>query len=922
MDRLITSSLTSLMTSNSERDRVNNKQKIEEAYKKSCYSKNKAFKSCERDIRNLSLLVLKIKENIETNLGRIKSLKNELSICKRLLFVRKEEVSIAWEKKIESDALYSMVKRASKSHNGLKEIQKCMSEGNFLMAANLLYELQLGMQTDNNLKVVVEILASKVSKLSANIIEKLKESLLHHIYKKILPDIGDIIELSRPSFLNFDASKEANSFEYINHSPNMNFWNDMKKELPKIFVALSNLSAFEQNVSDIIQNMEIDIVENLIILTNKIYETLKFNTPISIQTNSELFSNMCLFFTYRALLLYCSNVLSILSKFISLAVTHKRSVLDSTATTKLVYDKIQNIVIKLIGNILQISENDNNEIVLDIMKSVINLRESDNKDRMVDYENEALVFAMIVDNPKPSKHFIVESLDLKLSYLDDKAEIEVNTNIPKSGQDKILSKHLNNIASLPAFNQSNANSINNLPYIYKTTYSFMLFLEKSFTCPGNVNDKIILRQYIGHIVTSIFFNKYIVEIVDNNLKNINNKLSNFETIDVVCESSQLSNSQKQKEQFEILGIGNEFSQSNKKVVVAVHDVLETAKLLIQNVSFLEVDWSHSSQIFDHLTKLLNEFQQSLSDRVSHLFSISIKELSQDAGVKHTNIALSANLVMDQSRFKSFYENFGLLIDYNENFDSTMNLSDWFQAEHELLKRLKKFSIKYLINLTTYQRIGILADSLFWFVRNFSKNLSDNYQVVQNTTMQHCREILTLSARLMLALRIEVKLRIILFFDPSKRIESNYKETLGSIGSILCSVYDEVPEDVQKIVFWGFGSFIRINFLEKLADRTFYPTISSLALDNIVDDLLQLKIIWYKLEPKLIAEFDKLIFFCEFYKKSMRYPNKIVTHATKIKKFTYHEYRIMLDGSHRTFCTDLSDNVKQAQLDDLLKTFQE
>lgn len=97
---------------------------------------------------------------------------------------------------------------------------------------------------------------------------------------------------------------------------------------------------------------------------------------------------------------------------------------------------------------------------------------------------------------------------------------------------------------------------------------------------------------------------------------------------------------------------------------------------------------------------------------------------------------------------------------------------WFESEYSLMQRLRHFSSQYFLDPRYFYHIGLLAESLFWFVRKFSDNIQYCSQTIQSAVMQHCRDLLTISARLMLNLRVEIKLRLLLHYDSSKRVEKN------------------------------------------------------------------------------------------------------------------------------------------------------
>ena len=132
---------------------------------------------------------------------------------------------------------------------------------------------------------------------------------------------------------------------------------------------------------------------------------------------------------------------------------------------------------------------------------------------------------------------------------------------------------------------------------------------------------------------------------------------------------------------------------------------------------------------------------------------------------------------------------------------------------------------------------------------------------------------------------------------------------------------DMPSDVQKIVFWGFGNFIRMVILSCLANPIDNAKITSNSLNKLVEEMLQLRLIWHNIEANLMSELEKLVFFCEFFSLTIRTPEKIINHAREQKKFSLYEYKIMLNGSHRSIGEQkISKQVCSEQLSELIDIF--
>ncbi|MES1903908.1 MAG: Exocyst complex component 4, partial [Paramarteilia canceri] len=165
MDRVIYNALTSLMASSSKRDENKNQIKIEKAFQKSEYDIKNAFKVNEKDIQDLSTLILKVKNSISHSREKVKLMRTELESCKRLLFLHKEEVSQAWEKKLENEHLLSMVYDIRSIITATEKISTLSQHGNLVTASEMAMEITLKLENDQKLK---SILAEFVDRFNSN----------------------------------------------------------------------------------------------------------------------------------------------------------------------------------------------------------------------------------------------------------------------------------------------------------------------------------------------------------------------------------------------------------------------------------------------------------------------------------------------------------------------------------------------------------------------------------------------------------------------------------------------------------------------------------------------------------------------------------------------------------------------------------
>ena len=108
----------------------------------------------------------------------------------------------------------------------------------------------------------------------------------------------------------------------------------------------------------------------------------------------------------------------------------------------------------------------------------------------------------------------------------------------------------------------------------------------------------------------------------------------------------------------------------------------------------------------------------------------------------------------------------------------------------------------------------------------------------------------------------------------------------------------MPNNTKKVVFWGFGSFLRLLILNQLQSEHEYPTVNVMQSLRLADEVLLCRLILYDVEPNLVTEMEKLIFFCEFLALCIEAPHKIINHAKNAKKFTYFEYKVLLSCAQR------------------------
>ena len=169
------------------------------------------------------------------------------------------------------------------------------------------------------------------------------------------------------------------------------------------------------------------------------------------------------------------------------------------------------------------------------------------------------------------------------------------------------------------------------------------------------------------MVSVIFFENHIENLVESILRETLDKIPSFETIDIET-SSQCSYDDSQgyiqsfkKDQDVNCGVN-----VKKKVLLSFYYVLNASEALIQNVSFLDIDYSHSAKIFDSYLNLLKSFQMAINASIKQLLSINTMDSPAANPKKSFRLALSANLIMDENRFRSFYNDFGVLIDSREN----------------------------------------------------------------------------------------------------------------------------------------------------------------------------------------------------------------------------------------------------------------
>ena len=167
-----------------------------------------------------------------------------------------------------------------------------------------------------------------------------------------------------------------------------------------------------------------------------------------------------------------------------------------------------------------------------------------------------------------------------------------------------------------------------------------------------------------YFISKIYLDQYISASVSNSLNHLKTKLSTFEVISLPVSQNLASSDQ---------------DQANKQILLVIYNTFQISETLLENISFLNYDWNHSNRIFEHLTRLLKDFQKSLNTIMNDLLSMEPtgfadnERPSDQEPNQPKSLTLSTNLVMDEKRFKSFYRDFGCLIDS----DTQMGNLDYF-----------------------------------------------------------------------------------------------------------------------------------------------------------------------------------------------------------------------------------------------------
>ena len=136
--------------------------------------------------------------------------------------------------------------------------------------------------------------------------------------------------------------------------------------------------------------------------------------------------------------------------------------------------------------------------------------------------------------------------------------------------------------------------------------------------------------------------------------------------------------------------------------------------------------------------------------------------------------------------------------------------------------------------------------------------------------------------------------------------------------LVSKVCADLPPEVKKIVTWGMGSYIRMLFLNKIADAKEYPTLSIAQSFSLAEEVLMIRLILHDIEENFVNEMDKLLFFCEFLSVVTTSPESIVQHAKEAKKFNYYEYSVLLEVSYRNIDHSEENKKFRQEHEDVLR----
>ncbi|MES1902317.1 MAG: hypothetical protein MHPSP_000954 [Paramarteilia canceri] len=421
----------------------------------------------------------------------------------------------------------------------------------------------------------------------------------------------------------------------------------------------------------------------------------------------------------------------------------------------------------------------------------------------------------------------------------------------------------------------------------------------------------LLQHFIAHVVNRLYLESYVSGSISKIFLDFEEKLNNFETIKLYFNDSNnltdLTNNSINFTPGQERNLPSSRFDIEKEVIMLsiIYDILVKSEHLLEDVTLLDLEWENTNKIFDQFTSLMSKFETVLNKKLHELVSLSRNDnwvLKRDSSFsasdkKPSVIAISANLVKDDRYFKTFYEDFSTLVHKNTSFETSFRIEEWFESERLLLKILRPFSSNYFIQISHFDQIALLADSIFWFSRKLSEASYRLITPLQDRVLTICKDILSISAQLMLTLRLEVKLRVLSYFDPSKRLDSE-QGTLSYLVSTIEEISNQMPKETAHIIFWGFGYYLRFSFLEYINNISIFPTISEKQVIEFGNQVMLLGSILRNVEPDFVKEIDKLAFFCEFMCICLKNPDSILKHAKETNKLTYFEYSVLLNVAHR------------------------